>query len=399
VSEIWRGGGYNDEVVAIKILKVPGDDNTRKTKSRFCKEVALMKQVKHDNILPFYGVSTTISDFCLVFPWYENGSIMKYLEKKPDTNRFDLLLAANNGLRFLHDNRLVHGALKPSHILIDDRGTARLATAGRSSIVAVPGTSIADHKQSEGGTDSYRYSAPEVQWPEDHGNDKVLITKGSDVYGMGMVAYEVLTGNVPYFGRNDRDVLVIVQGGENPQRPAKGIDDQVWVLLEKCWNRDPATRPTTIEVNNTLSEFSSSPCVILAPEGRPATEGLPEKLKLQIRSIKIPLKKSKPQQFSIKFRYGNGSHTTSPATKVVGDSGEYTWNDLENPFIGINKQHRAESVSFEVFRRTSGMFRREKACATGDFSLLNNVNKETSVELKAPKSVGPAVLKILLTET
>lgn len=50
-----------------------------------------MKQIKHDNIHPFYGVSTTFSDFCMVFPWYENGNIMDYLKKKPDTNRFDLV--------------------------------------------------------------------------------------------------------------------------------------------------------------------------------------------------------------------------------------------------------------------------------------------------------------------
>jgi len=49
-----------------------------------------MKQVEHDNLLPFYGVSATVSDLCLVFPWYENGNIMDYLKKKPDTNRFDL---------------------------------------------------------------------------------------------------------------------------------------------------------------------------------------------------------------------------------------------------------------------------------------------------------------------
>lgn len=49
-----------------------------------------MKQVKHDNILPFYGVSTTVSDFCMVFPWYDNGGIMDYLKKKPDISRFDL---------------------------------------------------------------------------------------------------------------------------------------------------------------------------------------------------------------------------------------------------------------------------------------------------------------------
>lgn len=54
-----------------------------------------MKQMKHDNILPFHGVSTTFSDFCMVFPWYENGNIMDYLKKKPDTNRFDLASVSN----------------------------------------------------------------------------------------------------------------------------------------------------------------------------------------------------------------------------------------------------------------------------------------------------------------
>jgi len=50
-----------------------------------------MKQLKHENILPFYGVSiSTTTTFGLVFPWCENGNIMDYLEKKTDVNQFDL---------------------------------------------------------------------------------------------------------------------------------------------------------------------------------------------------------------------------------------------------------------------------------------------------------------------
>ena len=77
--------------------------------------------------------------------------------------------------------------------MIDDNGAARLATAGRSSIVAVPDTSVAGHLQSamDENTDEGQYMAPEIQWPEDYGMEKVLITKASDVYAMGMVAYEV----------------------------------------------------------------------------------------------------------------------------------------------------------------------------------------------------------------
>lgn len=56
--------------------------------------------------------------------------------------------------------------------------------------MAVPGTSTAGHIQSGGDIDDYRYSAPEIRWPESQGENKILITKESDVYGMGMIAYE-----------------------------------------------------------------------------------------------------------------------------------------------------------------------------------------------------------------
>ena len=49
-----------------------------------------MKQLDDKNLLPFYGVSTTVSEFCLVFHWYENGNIVDYLKENPKTNQFQL---------------------------------------------------------------------------------------------------------------------------------------------------------------------------------------------------------------------------------------------------------------------------------------------------------------------
>ena len=56
-----------------------------------------MKQIEHGNILPFYGVSTTVADFCLVFPWCGNGSIVEYLKRNPDINRFTLVSMLEQG--------------------------------------------------------------------------------------------------------------------------------------------------------------------------------------------------------------------------------------------------------------------------------------------------------------
>ena len=66
--------------------------------------MVLLKQLRHDNILPFYGVSTTEYDFCLVFPWYENGNIMDYLKKMLGADKFDLASAFR---QILHSRRLL----------------------------------------------------------------------------------------------------------------------------------------------------------------------------------------------------------------------------------------------------------------------------------------------------
>ncbi|KAF9785465.1 kinase-like domain-containing protein [Thelephora terrestris] len=105
MTEIWEGT-YDGETVALKVLRLPpnkseadarkdlclptGDSDIKMAKQRFCAAAVLMKQIEHKNIIPFYGVSTTISDFCLVFPWYKNGDIEQYLKKNPDIDRYDL---------------------------------------------------------------------------------------------------------------------------------------------------------------------------------------------------------------------------------------------------------------------------------------------------------------------
>ncbi|KAF9648576.1 kinase-like protein [Thelephora ganbajun] len=374
VVEIWKGR-YNDEAVALKILRVPqGSPYIQKIKRRFCKEVVLMKQLEHDNILPFYGISLTISDLCLVFAWYENGTIMDYLEKKPDVNRFSLLLDATKGLRFLHENHLVHGTLRPSHILIDDNGAARLVPSGCSSIAAVPGTL---DMPTNTRTYDHRYSAPELLWPKDLGMDKILTTKESDVYGMGMVAYEVLTGSVPYSECNDAALEFKLTVGEAPRRPSSGITDPIWEFLKKCWSRNPTKRPPIIEVHDAFSLFRN-PRRARVPLRKKLTKVvLPGKLKLQVHSVKISLNNPKQQQFSVKFKYGKKDFTTSLARPMSGLD-EHTWNDPEGWFIETDKTVYQQLVLLEVLLRTPVVFKRDK--------------------LQAPESTVPAVLRVSLIE-
>ena len=209
------------------------------------------------------------------------------------------------------------------------------------------------HVQSGGDIGNCQYSAPEIRWPEEDDMDEIIVTKESDVYGMTMVVYEAsshhpascgprvtshadllgLDGDTPYSECNDRTALAKIQDGEIPQRPPSGIADSIWELLEECWNRVPIIRPPIAQVLNALLYPPTLPQVTPTPEGRPAVGELPGKLKLQVRSIKISLNKSKRQKYSVKFKYGNRDYMTSPTTKAMtGD--EYTWFAFR-PFLPL----------------------------------------------------------------
>lgn len=132
-----------------------------------------------------------------------------------------------------------------------------------------------------------------------------------------------MAGNVPYFKFNDTTTLLKIQAGEMPQRPS-GVSDPVWEFLKKCWNRDLAERPSTDQVYDAFSQPLSIPQFMHIPEGESAIEELPRKLKLEVQSVKVSLDKPRQQQFSVKLKYGNKDHTTSP-TKKAPAVDEHTW--------------------------------------------------------------------------
>ena len=77
-------------------------------------------------------------------------------------------------------------------------------------------------------------------------------TKPSDCYALGMVIYEVLSGRAPFYQYPDHAVTLRVQRGDRPERPqgAKGqsFTDDVWKVLESCWQPKPDDRPSTHDV-------------------------------------------------------------------------------------------------------------------------------------------------------
>lgn len=195
---------------------------------------------------------------------------------------------------------------------------------------------------------------------------------------------QVLTETKPYNGVSYNTILSKIDARETPERPAGRIDDVTWELLEKCWRRVPAERPSAVELYNTWSNPTHSPKEAQTSSRRPGTGGLPGQLKLRVLDIKFSLDLSKKRQFYVKLGYGNKGYETPPTGPVDG-SGAHKWfvlcpfppsmwslspcrTNQESWPVEINKQYHGQLVSIEVFRKR-GMFKKDKILATGGLSV------------------------------
>ena len=104
--------------------------------------------------------------------------------------------------------------------------------------------------------------SPELFDPEKFGLKDDRQTKRSDCYALGMVIYEVLSGKVPFSHHVDYTVVVRVTNGERPGRPQregrKWFTDDVWSILERCWEANPGDRPRIKDVLLCLEKVSRS---------------------------------------------------------------------------------------------------------------------------------------------
>ncbi|KAJ7751155.1 kinase-like domain-containing protein [Mycena metata] len=243
--------------VAIKVLRHIGDHYEHQaTLQRMEREVQVWSEVKHPNLLPFFGICKGLAPWpVLVSPFYEFGHVGEYLKKFPEADRLALTVGAATGLTYLHSRKMIHGDLKVQNVLVDASGRAVICDFGLSKIIDKSG-----YTTSCVGT--VAYMAPELFTVLDNDNPRgARTTKATDVYSFGLLGLEIYSSQRPKRRATSPIVTKQTLAEMQPKRedvPVDTVPPVLWYLFERCCHAKPHLRPSMTHVLRSLETFGRS---------------------------------------------------------------------------------------------------------------------------------------------
>ncbi|GAA6014456.1 hypothetical protein JCM11491_007060 [Sporobolomyces phaffii] len=188
-------------------------------------EIDLLKNLHHSNIVQYRGYARTDSALYIVLEYCENGSlsaIIKKFGRFPESLVGLYVLQVLQGLLYLHDQGVIHRDIKGSNILATKEGTIKLADFGVATRVGGPSDSAV--------VGSPYWMAPEVV-------DQSGATPASDIWSLGALVIELLTGKPPYHFLDPMPALFRIVNDDCPPLP-EGASAVVRDFLTQCFQKD-----------------------------------------------------------------------------------------------------------------------------------------------------------------
>ncbi len=229
--------------VAVKVLNevsFVGGERASESKLLTLKtEVSLLSRLEHPNIVKLLGACLAPPRICIVEELLDKSLLDLIAERRGSGLDFREILEVGNqvaaALAYLHPT-VVHRDLKPANVLVDRNGRYKVADFG------IARCKSSTYLVTTEGTGTPAYMAPEL-FGEERACEKV------DVYSLGMVLWQCLTGKTPWNHLTVPFQVVMLVGIEQkrPDMP-KDCPPALRSLIEKCWDGDPRRRPSCAEI-------------------------------------------------------------------------------------------------------------------------------------------------------
>ncbi len=227
---------YLNRYVAIKILK-PEFIKDSKFVDNFRKESQAAAKLSHPNIVSVYDVGKEGNIYFIVMELLDGDSLSDVIEKQAPLSEkrvIEITRQIASGLSAAHKKNIIHRDIKPHNILMTEDGVPKIADFGIAKAVN-QGTMMVQSSSIVMG--SVHYLSPEQA-------KGMSVDARSDIYSLGIVMYEMLTGTVPYDGENAVSVAVMHVNNEVPAPSEKNIyiSSHMDEVVRKATRRTPAER-------------------------------------------------------------------------------------------------------------------------------------------------------------
>ena len=251
-GNVYNGTCRGKDVAIKKLFKQELDE---KLLADFKKEVEIMARLRHPNVLLFMGACTDPGNMAIIMENIKGGNAEQVLRDNTlELSLYTRMKMARDvafGMNWLHESKpqIIHRDLKPSNLLIDENFHVKVCDFGLSTI-KVDTTSKLQDKDSVPGTPLWM--APEVLQGKP-------FDASSDIYSFGIVLWEIYTKEDVYpefssFGQFKRAICTRHHRPTVPEKTKSGsTPNSLKELIERCWHREPAQRPTFKEIIKALN--------------------------------------------------------------------------------------------------------------------------------------------------
>ena len=237
--------------VAVKILRLDLQ-NEPQTQARFQREALATSELSHPNIVSVLDVGTDHGLPYMVMEYVDGPDLKEYIRQNAPLDLHEVIRIMDqilSAVALAHKHNVIHRYLKPQNILMDKRGNIKIADFGIA--VALNQSSVTQTNSVMG---SVHYMSPE----QTRGG---LVTKQSDIYSLGIILYELITGTVPFNG--DTPVSIALKHAQEPIPSIRKKDQSVPQALEnvvlKATAKDPRDRYATAQAMQADLDSSLDP--------------------------------------------------------------------------------------------------------------------------------------------
>jgi serine/threonine protein kinase/Flp pilus assembly protein TadD len=281
LDEIGRGGQgvvYRarqkslNRTVALKVIGL-GQWATQAHLKRFRREAEAAANLDHPCIVPIYEVGEREGSCYFSMKFIDGGQLDEVARRTPISirNAAELIAKLARTVHYAHEHGILHRDIKPGNILLDAKGEPHLTDFGLARLLETKST--VTHTMDVLGTPSYM--APEqargdqgaaVSSPPRNGG----LTKAVDVYGLGAVLYQLLTGQPPFAGGTTYETIKLLLDTE--PRPPRSlnpkIDRELSTICLKCLEKDPNRRyPSALALAEDLEHWLKHEPIQAKPSG------------------------------------------------------------------------------------------------------------------------------------